>query len=129
MHPEAAAGVVVVRDQLEPAVVHLHGDQGRDGDDARVTSETMRASAYTSSRCERAVEAEQAERQGARRRQQDQQGEERDGVHQPHHVRLSMKAMMRAMPEGDAQRVVAGVAGLQLAGRGAGRPWPGAPCR
>ena len=45
-----------------------------------------------------AVEAEQAEDARADGRQQDQQRQEGNGVRHPHHVRLSMKAMSRAIP-------------------------------
>ena len=96
-HAEAGAGVLVVRDELEAAVVHLHGDEGQDGDDGRGERDEQRDDVGDLA-LQRLVEAEQAQRGGPDGRQQDEQRQERDGVCHPHHVRLSMKAMMRAMP-------------------------------
>ena len=98
VHPEAAAGVLVVRDQLEAAVVHLHGDQGGDRDDGRrpaTRSAPARTRAPGAATCRRLSRPDGGRPDG---RQQDEQRQERDGVAHPHHVRLNMKAMMRAIP-------------------------------
>ena len=101
VHPERAARVLVVRDQLEPAVAHLHGDEGRDGeaqrDERRDEGERVGELAVDPP-VETAVEAEEAERGGPDGRHQDEQGQEGDRVRHPHHVLDSMKATMRASP-------------------------------
>ena len=100
VHAEARAGVVVVRDELEPAVVHLHRHQDRDGEAQRHQRDDQ-GQRVDELLVQAPVEGEQAQDDGARRRQQHQQREEGEAVgvgRHPHHVRLSMKAMMRAMP-------------------------------
>ncbi len=101
VHPERAAGVLVVRDQLEPAVVHLHGDEGRDGEaqrhERRDEGERVGELAVDPP-VEAAVEAEETEHGGADGREQDEQGQEGNRVPHPHHVLESMNATMRAMP-------------------------------
>ena len=101
VHPERAAGVLVVRHQLVPAVVHLHDDQGRNGEtqrhERRDESQRVGELAVDPS-VEAAVEAEECEHRRADDRQQDEQGQEGNVVPHPHHVLESMNATMRAIP-------------------------------
>ena len=77
--PSAAAGVVVVRHQLEAAVVHLHDDQRRDGEAER-HERGDQGDGVRELLGHPLVEAEQAEHGGADGRQEDEQRQVRDVV-------------------------------------------------
>ena len=99
MHAEGAARVLVVRHQLEAAVVHLHRHDGGDGE-AQRDQRNDQGEGVRQFFLQAAVESQQPEHGRADGGQEHQQGEEREIVvsDHPHHVLLSMKPMMSAIP-------------------------------
>jgi hypothetical protein len=99
VHAERVPRVLVVRDQLEAAVGHLHRHRGRNGEAQRHERDDQREG-VGQLLLQAAVEAQQPEHGRADGGQEHEQREEREVVvpHHPHQVLLSMKPMMRAIP-------------------------------